>query len=77
MARPVTPIDLSTEQSDILIDISHRRELPHSTVQRAQIILAAASGQGNKTIGETLNLYPETVAMRRNRWLTEQQELAA
>jgi putative transposase len=75
MARPVTLIDLSTEQSEILTDISHSRELPHSTVQRAQIVLAAASGQGNKAIGEALNLYPETVALWRNRWLTEQQEL--
>ena len=75
MARPVTPIQLSTEQSEILNDISRRRELPHSTVQRAQIVLAAATGQGNKAIAEELNLYPETVALWRNRWLTEQQEL--
>ena len=75
MARPVTPIQLSTEQSEILNNISRSRELPHSTVQRAQIVLAAASGQGNKAIGEELNLYPETVALWRNRWLTEQQEL--
>lgn len=75
MSRPVTAIHLSTEQSEILTDISHSRELPHSTVQRAQIVLAAASGQGNKSIGEELNVYPETVALWRNRWLTEQQEL--
>jgi hypothetical protein len=75
MARPVTPIQLTTEQSEILNDISRRRELPHSTVQRAQIVLAAATGQGNKAIGKDLNLYPETAALWRNRWLTEQQEL--
>ena len=74
MAHP-SPIQLSTEQSEILNNISRSRELPHSTVQRAQIVLAAASGQGNKAIGEELNLYPETVALWRNRWLTEQQEL--
>ena len=54
MARPVTPIQLTTEQSEILNDISRRRELPHSTVQRVQIILAAATGQGNKAIGKAL-----------------------
>ena len=43
MARPVTPIQLSTEQSEILNNISRSRELPHSTVQRAQIVLAAGS----------------------------------
>ena len=75
MARPVTPIQLTTEQSEILNDISRRRELPHSTVQRAQIVLAAATGQGNKAIGKALNLDPETAALWRNRWLTEQQEL--
>jgi hypothetical protein len=75
MARPVTPIHLSTEHSEILNNISRSRELPHSTVQRAQIVLAAASGQGNKAMGEELNLYPETVALWRNRWLTAQPEL--
>ena len=38
MSRPVAAIHLSTEQSEILTDLSHSRELPHSTVQRAQIV---------------------------------------
>jgi hypothetical protein len=44
-------------------------------VQRAKTFLAAATEQGNKAIGKELNLYPETVALSGNLWLTEQQEL--
>ena len=50
------------------------RESPHSLVQRATILLKAASGIDNKTIAEELELCEETVGRWRKRWINARQE---
>jgi len=44
-------------------------EIPHSRVQRAQIILKAAAGDNNKKISQDLNLCEDTVGLWRRRWI--------
>jgi putative transposase len=69
MARPTSPIILSPEQHALLQVIVHSREVPHSLVQRAQIVLAAGAGRHNNAIGEELGLCEETVGLWRQRWV--------
>ena len=44
MSRPTTPINLTSAQNEYLQSIVRSREVPHSRVLRAQIILKAAAG---------------------------------
>ena len=76
MARPTTPINLTSEQSDLLQRIAHSRETPHSLVRRTQMIVQAAEGFPNKTIARNLGVCEETVSFWRKRWLAGQIELA-
>lgn len=75
MARPTSPILLSPEQHTLLQVIVRSREVPHSLVQRAQIVLAAGAGRPNNTIGEELGLCEETVGLWRKRWVQGSVEL--
>ena len=68
MARPTAPINLSIEQNGLLQSIVRSREVPHSLVQRAQIVLAAGEGRANKAIANELGLCEETVGLWRRRW---------
>jgi putative transposase len=74
MPRPKKPIKLTTEQKELLEKISRSRENSHSLVQRAEIILKAASGVNNKTISQKLGVCEETVGMWRKRWIAASQE---
>jgi len=56
MSRPTIPINLTPAQNESLQKIIRRREIPHSIVQRAQIILKAAVGDNNKKISQDLGL---------------------
>ena len=47
MARPTTPLNLTSDQNEYLQSIVRSRKVPHSRVQRAQIILKAAAGDNN------------------------------
>lgn len=58
-------------------EITRSRQLPHSLVQRAKIVLLAAAGYNNKTISQELHLQEETVGIWRKRWLSASDELAA
>lgn len=75
MARPLLPLTLSSEQQSVLEIIARSRELPHSLVQRAQIVLSAHAGDTNKSIGQSLGLCEETVGFWRKRWLADSVEL--
>lgn len=76
MTRPTTPINLTIEQSYLLQSRWRRRETPHSLVLRSQIIWQSAQGINNKTIGLSLGLCEETVALWRQRWMEGSAELA-
>lgn len=76
MARPTSPIDLSPEQSRLLQSLVSSREVPHSLVQRATIVLAASQGRTNKAIAAEMRLCEETVGLWRRRWVQGQADLA-
>ena len=57
MARPAPSIVLTAEQQDWLQHQARSREIPHSQVQRAQMILKAAQGESNQAISTELNLH--------------------
>lgn len=69
MARPTTPINLTSAQNEYLQSVVRSREVPHSRVQRAQIILKAAAGDSNKKISQDLGLCEDTVGLWRQRWI--------
>ena len=75
MARPTSPLLLSTEQSELLQTITCSRELPHSLVQRARVVLAAGAGRNNKTISQEVGLCEDTVGFWRKRWVESSAEL--
>lgn len=56
-------------------EITRSRQLPHSLVQRAKIVLLAAAGKNNKTISQELKQQEETVGIWRKRWLSAAEEL--
>ena len=58
-------------------EITRSRQLPHSLVQRAKIILLVNAGKNNKTISQELHLQEETVGKWRKRWLSASAQLAA
>jgi len=75
MSRPIATLILSEEQQMHLEAIAKSRELPHSLVQRSQLILKACEGKSNKAISDLLNLTENTVGKWRNRWLENVAEL--
>lgn len=69
MARPTTPINLTSIQDEYLQSVVRSREVPHSRVQRAQILLKAAAGDSHKKISPDLGLCEDTVGLWRRRWV--------
>lgn len=76
MARPTTPINLTSAQNEYLQGIVRSRKVPHSRVQRAQIILNAAAGDSNKKISQDLGLCEDTVGLWRRRWVEDHTDLS-
>lgn len=75
MARPIPPLILSANQEAYLQTLVRSRQLPHSIVQRAQIVLQAADGRSNKAIAADLGLCEDTVGFWRRRWLDHSADL--
>jgi transposase len=76
MARPITPINFTPAQNEYLQKIIRSREVPHSRVQRAQIILKAAAGDNNKQISQDLGLCEDTALLWRRRWIEGHTDLS-
>jgi len=76
MARPTTPLNLTSDQNEYLQSIVRSRKVPHSRVQRAQIILKAAAGDNNKKISQDLSLCEDTVGLWRRRWIEGHTDLS-
>jgi transposase len=76
MARPTKPLILSAHQEAYLQTLVRSRQLPHSVVQRAQIVLQAAAGRPNNAIAAGLGLSEDTVGFWRRRWLDNSADLA-
>ena len=55
--RPVAPIVLSENEEVELRNLAHSRTLPHSLVQRAQIVLACAEGIPGSAVTRRLGVW--------------------
>jgi len=71
LGRPIPPLTLNPELRAQLEAIIRSRSLSHSLVRRAQIILMAADGLNNKTIGAKVGLTGSMVGMWRKRFLAQ------
>jgi len=56
LGRPMPPLVLSDDEVQQLQGIASSRSLPHSIVQRAQIVLACGAGETNTAIAKHMGL---------------------
>ena len=54
LVRPMPPLALSEGEAQQLRSIASFRSLPHSIVQRAQILLACGAGESNTSIASRM-----------------------
>ncbi|MFZ2451919.1 MAG: hypothetical protein WAW36_15495 [Methylovulum miyakonense] len=57
MARPLSPLTLTTEQQERLETIARCREIPYNLRQRVRIVLSASTACNNKTISQDTGLW--------------------
>lgn len=76
MSRPTLPIKLTDGQNVLIQALVRCRELSHSLVSRASIILKISQGATNKVIADEMELCEETVGIWRKRWLKSGADLA-
>jgi putative transposase len=69
MARLAPQVKLSEAQRTILEELSRSRQVPHSLVQRAEIVLGAAAGKSNTEMSGELGLVEESIGRWRRRWV--------
>jgi putative transposase len=62
------PLLLSEEEVQHLQSLAHSRSLPHSIVQRVQIVLACGVGESNTAIAKRMGLTGMTVGKWRKRY---------
>jgi putative transposase len=62
------PLKLSEEELRQLQNIANSRSMPHSIVQRAQIVLACGAGESNTTIAKRMGMTGMTVGKWRKRY---------
>ena len=67
--RVARPVVLTTEQRDMLESRARARSASARSVERARIVLLAASGMQDKQIAAKLRIMPEKAARWRNRFL--------
>jgi transposase len=67
--RVARPVSLNPEQRQFLEQQARARSLPARVVERARIVLRAATGQQDKQIAAALGITPEKSARWRNRFL--------
>ena len=61
VGRPMPPLSLSEEELRQLQSIANPRSMPHSIVQRAQIVLAFGAGESNTAIAKRMGMTGMTV----------------
>ena len=66
--RPMLPLVLSDDEVQQLQSIANSRSLPHSIVQRAQIVLACGADETNTAISKRMGLTGMTVGKWRKRY---------
>ncbi|EAQ73945.1 isrso5-transposase protein [Synechococcus sp. WH 5701] len=65
----MAPLELSADEVSQLKSLAGSRTLPHSIVQRAQIVLACAAGETNTAVAERFCVRGSTVGKWRQRYL--------
>jgi putative transposase len=68
LGRPMPPLVLSDGEVQQLQGIGNSRSLPHSILQRAQIVLACWAGETNTAIAKRMGLTGLTVGKWRKRY---------
>ena len=68
VSRPMPPLVLGDDEVQQLQSIANSRSLPHSIVQRAQIVLACEAGETNTAISKRMGLKGMTVGKWRKRY---------
>jgi len=68
VGRPMPPLVLTEDDVQQLHSIANSRSLPHSIVQRAQIVLACGAGETNTSIAKRMGLTGMTVGKWRKRY---------
>jgi putative transposase len=68
VGRPMPPLVLTEDEVQQLQSIANSRSLPHSIVQRAQIVLACGAGEANTSIAKRMGLTGMTVGKWRKRY---------
>lgn len=71
------PLNVSTQQQDLLLRLVHRATCPQRLVRRGKIILAAGAGVSNTKITQDLHIDHETVRLWRERWRAAESRLQA
>jgi hypothetical protein len=71
MPRHAMPVTLSESDRQELERWLNAHRTPQQVAQRCRIVLAAATGQRDKDIAETMNINFKTVALWRQRFVTE------
>lgn len=75
MPRPSPySVELSAEERAYLERLSRKYTAPYNLVVRAKVVLLAAEGLDNKTIGERLDLPRQVVSKWRKRFCRERIE---
>ena len=73
--KKATEINLSQKQRKILEEYKKGSHVQHHLKRRAEIIVRASEGEGNRLIGRTMKLDPQGVAKWRNRYAQAEAEL--
>src|SRR5690242_12550096 len=68
--RIAPTIELSSDQRAALEQWARGRSLPAGVVERARIVLRAASGEQDKAIAQDLGITPQKASRWRKRYLT-------
>jgi putative transposase len=68
MPKRATPIVLSEQEQEGLLQITRRHRSEQQVVLRARIVLAAAQGRPNVQIASELDINVDTVRLWRDRW---------
>jgi len=69
VGRPMAPLELSADEVSQLQSLAGSRTLPHSIVQRAQIVLACGAGETNTAVAKRFCVRGSTVGKWRQRYL--------
>ena len=67
----MAPLELSVDEVSQLQSLAGSRTLPHSIVQRAQIVLACAAGDTNTAVAKRFGVRGSTVGKWRQRYLDQ------